>query len=174
MIRFVVVSLLVSIATKSIGQDSSRLISYQMGINFCYAGQNVPDFTFPFGFGIGTAVTFNKFSNFKPTIELTAAGFPEYAIRLSNNNNRGHSKNSYGLYNFLAGTKYKLNTIIKVSLMAGPSLNSIEKALQLGVRPSLELNTKKEKIIVQLYYFNALHSIVINDCIGMAILFKIR
>jgi hypothetical protein len=174
MIRLMVIILLALIVKKSIGQDSSRLISYHLAINVNYAGEKSPDHTLPIGGGIGTTVTLNKFSKFKPTIELNAAGFPEYAIHLTNNNTRDDSKYAYGIFNLLAGTKYKLNSLVKVSLTAGPSLNSIEKRLQMAARSSLELNIRKDKTMVQLYYFRVLHSEIINGYIGVAILFKIR
>lgn len=174
MLKFVTIIFFLLVVTKIEGQDSSRLINYHIGFHFNYAGEKSPDFVLPFGFGIGTSATLDKFIRVKPTIELSAVGFPEYVIHLTNNSDPDDSKYAYGLFTLLAGAKFKLNRLAKICLTTGPSFNSREDALLLGVKPSLELNTKKDKVLLGLYYLNIINSKILKGYTGIAVSVKIR
>ena len=167
MLRIITIVLFLLVMSKTFGQKPSGLFHYYAGINFNYAGNPIPDFTFPIGFGINLTVTLNNFSKIEPAIELNVIGFPEYIIP----DDPGYA---YGSYNFLAGAKYKVDKFIRVSLTAGPLINSNEKILRSGVKPSLEISTKNEKLVTELYYFKIIDSKIINGYIGAALLFKIR
>jgi len=133
--------------TNTFGQDSSKLMSYHLGFNFNYVGSKSPDFALPGGIGIGVTGTLNKFEKFKPTIELSAVGFPEFVLNFSGNDS-DNSKYAYGVYNLLVGTKIHVYKIARISLTTGPSFNSRENALLLGVKTSIELSAKKDKVLI--------------------------
>lgn len=173
MLRLITAILLLPIITDSFGQDSSKLMSYHLGFNFNYVGPKSPDFALPVGIGIGVTATLNKSEKVKPTIELSAVGFPEFVLNFSNNDN-DNSKYAYGVYNLLVGAKVHIYKLVGISLTTGPSLNSRENALLLGVKPSIELSAKHDKVLINLYYLNIVNSEIMNGYTGMAFLFKLR
>ena len=172
--NLVPIILFLFILTKTFGQDSSRSVSYDAGVNLNYTGVKSPDFTLPVGAGVTVTATLDKFSKLKPAIELNAVGFPEYELTFNNTNNGAGTEHAYGIFNLLIGTKYKLSRLSKISLMTGPSLNTVENKLQVGLRPSFEFNFKSDKFTLQLYYLKIFNSGIINGYAGTAILFKIR
>jgi hypothetical protein len=147
-------------------------MSYHLGFNFNYVGPKSPDFALPAGIGIGVTATLNKSEKIKPTIELSAVGFPEFVLNFSNND-PDNSKYAYGVFNLLVGTKVHVYKIARISLTTGPSFNSRENALLLGVKPSIELSTRKEKALIHLYYLNIINSEIMNGYMGMAFFFKL-
>jgi hypothetical protein len=174
MLRLIAIILLLVTVSKAVGQDSSRNVSYHFGFTANYVGPKSPEFALPVGFGSTVTATLNKFQRFKPTIELNAVGFPEYVIHLTNNSTNEDSKYAYGVYTLLVGTKLKIHKAVKFSLTSGPAFNSREDAWRLSMEPSIELNTKRDKILIQLYYLNMFNSQIMNGYTGVAILFKFR
>jgi hypothetical protein len=172
--RLIPIILSLLVVTKSFGQDSSPFMSYHLGFNINYIGGEKPDFVLPVGFGIGITGTLNKLKILKPTFELSAVAFPEYVIHFNGNNNSDDSKYAIGVYNLLVGAKCKLNHLAKLSLTVGPSYNSRGNEWLPGVKPAFELNSKNDKILVQLYYLKIINSEVMNGFTGLAVLFKIR
>jgi hypothetical protein len=173
MLRLITAILLLPIMTNAFGQGSSKLMSYHLGFNLDYTGPKGPDFALPVGIGLGVGATLNKSDIIRPTIELSAVGFPEFVLNFSNNDN-DNSKYAYGVYNLLVGTKVHVYKLARISLTTGPSFNSRENALLLGVKPSVELSAKKDKLLIHLYYLNIVNSEITNGYIGMAVLFKFR
>jgi hypothetical protein len=174
MLRRLLLCLLLFSATKALGQDTSRLFIYHVGLNLTYVGDKAPDFTFPFGAGISLTSTLNKFSRFKPTIEASIVAFPEFVIHIFGSSNNDNSEYSYEVYNLLVGTKYKLNNLIKIALTTGPTLNSVENKLQAGIKSSIEINSKYDRFLAQLYYLRITNSDLINGYTGISLAFRIR
>jgi hypothetical protein len=175
MFKPAILILLLLISTKNTpAQDSTKLFSYHFGPVFSYAGEKSPGFTLPFGAGLSMTATYNKYPTLRPVVELNAMGFPEFVLHLFNNSNDDDPHNGYGVYNLLIGAKLKLHKNIRVLFATGPSVNSIESRLQAGIKPGLELNTRKDNVLFNVYFLKVISSEISNGYTGMAILFRLR
>ncbi len=168
----VIFSLLFTI--KCYCQDTPKLISNNIGFSINAIPGESPDFTLPVGGGLNFSSTLNKFFKIKPFVEFSVLGFPEFVIHLFANENRNNdNKYSYSIYNFLAGTKYKITTKLKVMVALGPTNNTKENTTKLGIKSGLEINNKKEKFSMQFYYLKIKKGTIIDGYGGISFNFKI-
>ena len=173
MLRYIIIIISLSVLTKTFGQDNAKIMSYRLGINYDYSSGRSSDFSFPIGIGGCISATLNKFVKLKPTVELSAVAFPEYVLHLAGNNS-DDANNSYGVYSFLVGTKYKLKRLLSVAVTTGPVYNSGEYGLLWGIKPLVEYNTKNDVFTVHLYYLKILNSQIIHGYTGIGVMLKIR
>ena len=173
LLRFIIIIVSLSVSAKTFGQDNTKLMRYYWGINYNYPGERSRSLFFPIDIGTSVSATLNRFIKLKPTVELSAAGFPEHVLRLTNNNSND-ATHSYGVYSFLVGTKYKLKKLLNVAVTTGPVYNSGEYALLWGIKPLVEYNTKNDIFLVHLYYLKILNSQIINGYTGIGVMLNIR
>jgi hypothetical protein len=158
------------ICLKCTAQNSSKLMHYYTGSNFVIG---ITSIVTP-GAGASFSAELNKYKKIKPIVELSANGLTE--LLSIDNNNR-----AYGIYSFLAGAKYKLSQVFKISFLAGVAYFENGNADIQGynkfyftVKPAVEINNRKDKFAVQVFMQNIFTNQLFKGIGGTAIIFRIR
>ena len=115
--------------------QSQRKVSTYLSIQYNHTRDDYTKSANPGGIGLGLQTFFNNRGKFKPTLELTADGYPGGTKELSFTPDGKIANDVVSMVNLFGGASFHLSKNMYLSFIAGPSFIGGETLF--GIKPSL-------------------------------------